>query len=123
MLFRSDLIYEELGNGVSFDEVARQYSQDSRRDRGGDWGWIQRPDLKDELSAVAFALEEGEFSDPVELGDQIFILFAEEKREEGIQPINQVRDRIEEILASQLARQAQEQWIERLRREAYIRYY
>jgi peptidyl-prolyl cis-trans isomerase SurA len=118
-----DLIYEELGNGVSFDEVARQYSQDSRRDRGGDWGWIQRPDLKDELSAVAFALEEGEFSDPVELGDQIFILFAEEKREEGIQPINQVRDRIEEILASQLARQAQEQWIERLRREAYIRYY
>ena len=65
----------------------------------------------------------GEFSQPITLGDQIFILFAEEKRDEGIQPINEVRDRIEEILASQLARQAQEQWLERLRREAYIRYY
>ncbi|HKJ91216.1 MAG TPA: peptidylprolyl isomerase, partial [Oceanipulchritudo sp.] len=101
----------------------RKYSQDSRRERGGDWGWIQRPDLKDELSAVAFSLDKEEFSDPVELGEQIFILYAADKRDEGIQPINEVRDRIEEILASQLARQAQQQWLERLRREAYIRYY
>jgi peptidyl-prolyl cis-trans isomerase SurA len=118
-----DRIYEELEAGTEFADVASKYSQDSRRERGGDWGWIQRPDLKDELSAVAFTLGIGEYSDPVNIGDQIFILFAEDKREEGIQPINEVRDRIEEILASQLARQAQQQWIERLRREAYIRYY
>lgn len=118
-----ELIYEELEAGQSFEEVARKYSQDSRRERGGDWGWIQRPDLKDELSAVAFSLDKEEYSDPVELGEQIFILYAEDKRDEGIQPINEVRDRIEEILASQLARQAQQQWLERLRREAYIRYY
>jgi len=116
-------IYDELKGGTPFDEVAGKYSQDSRRERGGDWGWIQRPDLKDELSSVAFTLEPGQYSDSLTLGDQIFILFVEEKREEGIQPINEVRDRIEEILASQLARQAQQQWIERLRREAYIRYY
>jgi peptidyl-prolyl cis-trans isomerase SurA len=118
-----DLVFEKLTNGTDFAEVARQFSQDSRRERGGDWGWIQRSDLKDELSAVAFSLEAGQYSDAVRLGDQIFILYAEDKRDEGIQPINEVRDRIEEILASQLARQAQEQWIERLRREAYIRYY
>ena len=116
-------IREELRSGAPFEEVASKYSQDSRRERGGDWGWIQRPDLKDELSAVAFSLYRGEFSEPVNLGDQIFILYAEDKREEGIQPINEVRDRIEEILASQLARQAQDQWIERLRRESYIRFY
>jgi peptidyl-prolyl cis-trans isomerase SurA len=116
-------IYEELSTGTPFEEVATKYSQDSRRDRGGDWGWIQRPDLKDELSAVAFDLESGTYSETVTLGDQIFILYVEDKREEGIQPINEVRDRIEEILASQLARQTQDAWIERLRREAYIRYY
>ncbi len=118
-----DRIYEELKAGTPFDEVASKYSQDSRRDRGGDWGWIQRPDLKDELSAAAFALEKGTYSEPIKMGDQTFILYVEDKREEGIQPINEVRDRIEEILSSQLARQAQDQWIERLRREAYIRYY
>lgn len=118
-----DLVFEKLEQGTEFAEVARQFSQDSRRERGGDWGWIQRSDLKDELSAVAFSLDVGEYSEAVQLEDQIFILYAEDKRDEGIQPINEVRDRIEEILASQLARQAQEQWIERLRREAYIRYY
>lgn len=118
-----DRIYEELGSGLPFDEVATKYSQDSRRDRGGDWGWIQRPDLKDELSAVAFDLEVGTYSEAVALGNQNFILYVEDKRDEGIQPINEVRDRIEEILASQLARQTQDAWIERLRREAYIRYY
>lgn len=116
-------IYEELGEGKPFAEVAQKYSQDSRRERGGDWGWIQRPDLKEELSTVAFSLEAGEYSDPVEIGEQTFILFVEDRREEGIQPLNEVRDRIEGILASQLARQAQQQWIERLRREAYIKYY
>ncbi|MEX0321851.1 MAG: peptidylprolyl isomerase [Puniceicoccaceae bacterium] len=118
-----DRIFEELGSGAPFEEVATKYSQDSRRDRGGDWGWIQRPDLKDELSAVAFDLETGTYSETITLGNQSFILYVEDKRDEGIQPINEVRDRIEEILASQLARQTQDAWIERLRREAYIRYY
>ena len=118
-----DRVYEELKSGTPFEDVARKYSQDSRRERGGDWGWIQRPDLRDELSAIAFNLDKGQYSDPVTLGQQIFILYVDDKRDEGIQSINEVRDRIEEILVSQLARQAQQQWIERLRREAYIRYY
>lgn len=118
-----DRIYRELEAGAPFTEVASKYSQDSRRERGGDWGWIQRPDLKEELSAVAFSLKTGSYSEAISLGEQIFILFVEDKRDEGIQPISEVRDRIEEILVSQLERQAQQQWIERLRREAYIRYY
>lgn len=116
-------IYSELENGTDFAEVARRFSQDQRRDRGGDWGWLRRSDLKDELSAVAFNLDVGATSQPIELDGQTFILHVDAIREEGIQPLNEVRDRIEEILASQIARQAQDQWIERLRREAYIRYY
>lgn len=118
-----DRIFEDLNKGTSFEEVASKYSQDSRRESGGDWGWIQRPDLKEELSSIAFTLKTGAFSEAITLGEQIFILYIEDKRDEGIQPINEVRDRIEEILASQLERQSQQQWIERLRREAYIRYY
>lgn len=117
-------IYRELERGRGFADVARQYSQDSRREQGGDWGWLQRTDLKEELSAAAFSLEPGSYTaEPIELGDQYFILFAEERRDEGIQPLPQVRDRIEDILATQLARQAEDQWLQRLRRQAYIRYY
>jgi len=116
-------VQQELADGTPFEEVARRFSQDTRRERGGDWGWIQRPDLKDELAEVAFDLETGTYSEPIALGDQQFILFVEDFRPEGIQPLSEVRDTIEEILVSQLERQAQTAWIERLRRDAYVRYY
>lgn len=116
-------VQSELIDGREFADVARQFSQDSRRDRGGDWGWIKRSDLKDELSVVAFRMDIGQFSDPIHLGNQIFFLYVEDRRDEGIQPLNEVRERIEEILAGQLARQAQEQWLERLRRESFIKFY
>jgi peptidyl-prolyl cis-trans isomerase SurA len=116
-------VYADLENGVPFEEVAKKYSQDSRRERGGDWGWIKRGDLKEELSAVAFDLDAGTYSEPLEIDGQTMILYVEDYREEGIQPLVEVRDRIEEILANQLARQAQDQWLERLRKQAYIRYY
>lgn len=116
-------VYALLEQGVPFAEVARRHSQDARAERGGDWGWIKRSDLREELSGVAFSLEVGQWSEPVELGQQVFILFAEDYREEGIQPLDEVRDRIEEILAQQIAQQAQQEWIERLRRDAFVRFY
>ncbi|MFW6352799.1 MAG: peptidylprolyl isomerase [Verrucomicrobiota bacterium] len=118
-----DAVIGALEAGQPFAEVAREYSQDSRRERGGDWGWIKRGDLKDELADVAFELEVGEHSDPVRIENQTMILFLEDHREEGIQPLGEVRDRIEDILSNQLARQTQEAWLERLRKQAYIRYY
>jgi len=75
------------------------------------------------LSEVAFSLRAGEFSKPVELGEQIFILYVEDAQVEGIQPLFEVRDRIENILAGRLARQAQSRWLERLRKNAYVKYY
>lgn len=112
-----------LREGKVFADVAKTYSQDSRRDRGGDWGWIKRPDLKDELSDVAFTLKPGQFSEPIYVDRQIFILFAEDFRDEGIQPLGEVRGRVEEIISGQIAKQTQRQWIERLRKQGYVRYY
>jgi len=114
-------IMSELEGGTNFGDLARKYSQDEMSRRGGDWGWIERQDLRQELSDVAFELEAGEYSRPVELGDTIFILYVEEKREEMIQPISMVREVIEEVLIGEIARETQERWLNELRNEAYIR--
>lgn len=119
----ADTIMAELRKGKDFGELARQYSQDSRKSRGGDWDWIARKDLRSELADTAFSLSAGQFSDPIKLEKDIFILYVEEKREAGIRPIDDVRDEIERTLISQMARNAQERWLERLRREAYVRYF
>ena len=119
----TDKVLAEIASGTSFEEVARQFSQDSRRERGGDWGWIQRTDLKEELAGPAFELEVGQHSQPIQVDNQTMILYVEDYREEGIQDLVEVRDNIEEILAAQLGRQTQDQWLERLRKRAYIRYF
>ena len=116
-------IISELDNGESFTDLAARYSQDSRRDRGGDWGWIRRADLREELSEVAFELDALEHSEPILLGNQIFILYVENKKDESIQALSHVRDKIESIIANQIARHAQKVWIERLRRDAYVKYF
>jgi parvulin-like peptidyl-prolyl isomerase len=113
----------ELDNGANFSDIARKYSQDEMSRQGGDWGWIERKDIRKELSDIAFNLEPGEYSQPVELSGTIFILYAEDKREEMIQPVSQVRDIIENVLVGEIARETQEKWLQDLRNEAYIRYF
>ena len=74
----------ELADGDDFGDLARQYSQDDMSRKGGDWGWIERKDIRKELSSVAFDLEPGQYSQPVQLNNTIFILYCEGKREEMI---------------------------------------
>lgn len=116
-------IMSDLDSGLTFADLARQYSQGEMSRRGGDWGWIERQDIRSELSQVAFNLEPGDYSQPIELGGTIFILYSEDKREEMIQPITQVREVIEDILVGEIARETQERWLQQIRDNAYVRYF
>ena len=116
-------ILAKLKAGTSFEDLAKEYSKDARKSKGGDWGWLKRSDFKKEFSDPAFALKKGESSQPVLLPEGCFLLFAEDRKFAGIQPIDEVRDQIERILVTQMSRSGQERWLERLRRNGYIKHY
>ena len=116
-------ILQALENGDNFGDLARKYSTDNRSRTGGDWGWIKKVDIRPELSEPAFALQPGTYTQPITLGDTTFILYCENKREESIQPVHQVRDIIENILAGEIARENQQRWLKSLREKAYIKYF
>lgn len=116
-------IITELDGGANFGDLARKYSQDDMSRRGGDWGWIKRQDIRKELSSVAFDLRPGDYSQPVELGNTIFILYSEDKRDEMIQPVSMVREVIENVLVGEIARETQERWLQDVREDAYVRYF
>ena len=118
-----DAIMTDLASGKSFEEVAKNYSQDPRRTRGGDWGWITRKDLNSALSDMAFAIKAGQHSEPVKVGHQTFILYVEERRPEGVQPLADVREEIETELSDEQTRLTEESWLQRLRKKSYIKYY
>ena len=109
--------------GEKFEDLAKQFSKDLKRSKGGDWGWLKRSDFRKEFSEAAFNLKKGEASEPILLPEGAFVLYAEDRRFAGIQPLDEVRDQIERVLVQQMGRAAQERWLERLRRNGYVKYH
>jgi peptidyl-prolyl cis-trans isomerase SurA len=120
---RADAILTRLHAGEKFEDLAKEYSEDSRRSKGGDWGWQKKTDLKPEFSEPCFSLKKGQVTEPISTPDGCFILYVEDRRYAGIQPLDQVRDQIERILITQMTQSNMEHWLERLRRTGYVKHY
>ncbi len=120
---QADAILLRLRSGEKFEDLAKEYSSDSRRAKGGDWGWMKRSDLKPEFSEPLFAVKKGECSDSVILPEGCFLLYAEDRKYAGIQPLDEVRDQIERILVQQMGREFEDRWLERLRRNGYVKHF
>ena len=123
VLGTADEIIVQLDKGNPIHTLANSYGEKRYNRINGDWGWIKREDLRSELSQVAFDLNIGEYTQPIQLGDAVFILYAENIQKEKIQPISQVRDVIEKILSQETAQNSLDEWLEDLRAKAYIRYF
>ena len=118
----ADEIRAKLITGADFDKMAQMYSEDSTRDLGGDWGWIDDKTLSPELSQVAFSLKPGEISKVVDIGGNHYILKVEARQGGEAKPLSkEVRAEIEGRLRQQQAQQLQEHWLASLRSKAYIK--
>jgi peptidyl-prolyl cis-trans isomerase SurA len=120
---QADAILLRVKSGEKFEDLAKEYSSDSRRAKGGDWGWMKRSDLKPEFSEPLFAVKKGECSEPVILPEGCFLLYCEDRKYAGIQPLDEVRDQIERILVQQMGREFEDRWLERLRRNGYVKHF
>lgn len=114
-------IRAKLITGADFDKMAQMYSEDSTRDLGGDWGWIDDKTLSAPLSEVAFSLKPGEISKVVDVGGNHYILKVEARQGGEVKPLKDVRAEIEGRLRQEQAQQLQEHWLASLRSKAYIK--
>ncbi len=114
-------ILGKLASGADFSRMAQMYSEDSTRDQGGDWGWIERKTLAPELEKVAFNLPLKKTSNIVELGGNYYILRVEEKRGGVTKSLTEVRADVEKKLLQAEAQRLQENWLTGLRQKATIR--
>ena len=123
LLARANVVIARFKSGEKFEDLARELSQDSKRAKGGDWGWQPKADLKPEFSDPLFKLEKGQATDPILAPEAAYILYVEDRKFAGTQSLADVREQIEKILVNQMAREAEERWLERLRRNAYVKIY
>jgi len=117
----ADEIRAKLITGADFDKMAQMYSEDSTRDLGGDWGWIDDRTLSKPLSDVAFKLHPGEISDVINLAGNYYILKVEARQGGEVKPLKDVRADIEARLRQEQAQEMQDHWLAGLRAKAYIK--
>jgi peptidyl-prolyl cis-trans isomerase SurA len=116
-------VLAKLDEGAAFAELASVYSQGSQRRQGGDWGWVEKSVLRKELAEAAFSLKAGERSGVLDTQEACYLMLVEARRPEHIKPLSEARDEIERILSSQRRDQLQKQWIERLKKKTFVRYF
>ncbi|MFZ0710342.1 MAG: peptidylprolyl isomerase [Terrimicrobiaceae bacterium] len=115
-------IRQKISAGAEFDRMAQMYSEDQTTQQvGGDWGWIERNTLNEQLTNVAFSLRPGEVSPVIAIENTYYIIMVEAKKSAAVKPIVEVRDEIEKNLIQQERIRAQQRWIETLRQKAYIK--
>ena len=114
-------ILGKLVKGAEFERMAQIYSEDSTRDLGGDWGWVDRGTLAPALEKIAFNLHAGKISNIIELSGNYYILKVEDKRGGVTRSFAEAREEIEKKLLQDEAQAIQEQWLASLRQKAFIK--
>ena len=101
---QAEAIVAEARGGADFAELARQHSEDEgTKELGGDLGLIAPGQMVPEFEGAAYALDQGEISDPVSSMFGVHIIKATEKTGGTTQPLNEVRESIVDLLKQESA--------------------
>lgn len=114
-------IAARLKAGESFEELARQYSDNTATaSQGGRSGTFTREQLSEALKTPAFELEVGSFSDAIETSFGFVILKVLARTPATPVPLEEVRPQVVEFLRNQKAQPYLEQFLDQLRDESYV---
>lgn len=123
LMARGEAILERFHQGEKFEDLAKEYSQDLHRSKGGEWGEMKRTQLIPEFGDAVFKLKKGEATEPIAYQHAVYILFVQDRKYAGIQPLSEVHSEIERVLRTKMAQEAMEHWLERLRRNGYVKHF
>lgn len=116
-------IREKIVRGADFGDLARVYSEDSTQDKGGDWGWVKHGDLSPQMEQVIFRLPTAKVSDIVDMNNAYYLMLVEQKKGGTVKPLKELRKGIENQLLQVERQKDQQEWLQRLRKKAYIKIY
>jgi parvulin-like peptidyl-prolyl isomerase len=108
--------------GDKFSELAASNSDDAATaGNGGYLGTpIKRGDLRPEIADIVFTKSKGYVTDPIKIPTGFLILKIEDRHEAGQASYEEVRDEIQNILASPKMEPRVRDYLTRLRQEAFL---
>ncbi len=111
-------IHKELESGADFGQLASEKSDGEKAGERGNWGQMEWKRLTPEEQDIIQSLEEGAFSEPIELENGYSIVKVTGKNPAKQLALEEVRDRIVSILKDQKAREYAEETMAELEKAA-----
>ncbi|MCY7315703.1 MAG: peptidylprolyl isomerase [Rubrivivax sp.] len=105
----------------SFEDIARQFSEDGSAAAGGDLGWSAPGVMVPEFEAAMNGLAVGGLSAPVVSRFGVHLIQVLERRDVALEP-KQVREQARNVLREQRFEQSYLDWTKELRSRAYVEF-
>jgi peptidyl-prolyl cis-trans isomerase SurA len=109
---KADEVHAQAVKGKDFGTLAKEYSDDDSRTKGGELGEFNPGDLNDQIEAAIKPLKAGDITPLVHTRFGFHIVKVEEHRQPGEQPFAAVKDQIREKLVTEQAKDRFGQWVE-----------
>ena len=112
---QADSLYAAITKGADFEDMARQYSIDMYKYRGGDLGFIRWIDLENDLKDQTADIKVGDIQSPFQYRGAYSILKLVDEKPSDPEEFNTYRDKIVEILTLEKRHNAWERYIDGLK--------
>jgi peptidyl-prolyl cis-trans isomerase SurA len=105
---------------ISFEEAAKQNSEDTYAAEGGDMGWMSRGQFIAKLEDEIFKLQPGKMTPVLDSDIGFHIFKMEGHRPEKTKTYEEARGEIENYLYAQKTQEKFQEWVVGLKKKAYI---
>ena len=118
---KAEEVAKEINDGLSFEEAAQKYSSCPSNANGGDLGFFTKGRMVPEFEAVAFEMKVGEVSAPVKTQFGYHIIKLLDKKEEAIQPFDEVKNQLSQQLMGMKQQEAYLNKVDELKKEYEVK--
>lgn len=119
---KAEKLLKEIKDGADFAELAKANSDCPSSRNGGDLGFAERGNWVKPFSDAAFALEQGQVSNIVKTQFGYHIIKVTDRKNEGLQSFDEVKDNITKWLKGQKQQDLMKKYFELIKSEAKIVY-
>ena len=112
-------IKERLENGIKFEDMAKQYSEDPSANSGGDLGWINPGDTVPEFEKTMKTLNINQISDPIKTPFGWHLIQVLERRSQDMSK-ESARIQARQQIKMRKSEEAYQDWLQELRDRSFV---